>query len=57
MLRARDVGYGTVRQNGGWHMAIASTPRRPRFGLGATIWISIVAVLLVVLTAAFLSFR
>ena len=38
-------------------MATTSTPWRPRFGLGATVWINIVAVLLVVLTAAFLYFR
>jgi hypothetical protein len=39
-------------------MATTSSPSRSRFGLvGATVWIIIVAVLLVVLAAAVLYFR
>jgi flagellar basal body-associated protein FliL len=38
-------------------MATTSYLSRSRFGLGATVWIIIVAVLLVVLAAAVLYFR
>jgi len=38
-------------------MATTSSPLRSRFGLGATVWIIIVAVLLVVLAASVLYFR
>jgi flagellar basal body-associated protein FliL len=38
-------------------MATTSSPSRSRFSLGATVWIIIVAVLLVVLAAAVLYFR
>jgi hypothetical protein len=38
-------------------MATTSSPSRSLLGLGATVWIIIVAVLLVVLAAAVLYFR
>ena len=38
-------------------MAVTASPSRPRFGLGSTVWVIIVAVLLDVLAAMLLYFK
>ena len=39
------------------HMAATTSPSRPQFDLGSTVWIIIVAVLLVVIAAMLLYFK